>query len=66
MCRWGKGQIHARAVLLAACLYISECVCAVCRGRRAPAADSVGADVGEVLWASESLPVVPEVQRPQG
>lgn len=42
-----------------------KCVCAVCCGGRPPAADSVGADVGEVRWASESIPVVSEVQRPQ-
>lgn len=52
--------------VLCLCLYISECVCAVCRGRWPPAADSVGADVGEVLWASESLPVVSEIQCPPG
>lgn len=42
-----------------------NCVCAVCRGGRPPAADSAGADVGEVRGASESSPVVSEVQRPQ-
>lgn len=43
-----------------------KCICAVCCGRGPPAADSVGADVGEVRWASESIPVVSEIQRPQG
>lgn len=43
-----------------------KCICAVCCGRWPPAADSVGADVGEVCWASESIPVVSEIQRPQG
>lgn len=67
MCRWVWGPDSCLChVLRPVCLYVSKCVCAVCRGKWPPAADSVGADVGEVLWASESRPVVSEIQSPQG
>lgn len=44
---------------------ISLCVHAVCCSRWPWAAGRVGAVAGEVLWSSESIPVVPEISDPQ-